>query len=103
MSFSLIYITYPNKAEAERICDALLRAKLVAGANIFSAQSAYWWKGQVQSEEEWISVLQTSDANWTELKQRVANLHSYEVPCIIRMQAEANQSYEQWVEDTTQP
>ncbi len=97
MAFALIYVTYPDEETAKKITDQLLEKKLVAGVNIYSIQSSYWWRGAVQREGEFVSIMQSPLNLWEELKTAITILHPYEVPCIIKMQAEANEDYEKWV------
>lgn len=97
MAFALIYVTYPDEETAKKITDQLLEKKLVAGVNIYPIQSSYWWRGDVQREGEFVSMMQSPLRLWEELKTAIALLHPYEVPCIIKIQAEANEDYEQWV------
>ena len=36
-----------------------------------------------------------------EIKTEVKNIHSYDIPCIIKIKAEANSAYRQWIEEST--
>ena len=101
MSFSVLYVTYPNEEEARNLTDHLIEKKLVAGVNLFPIESAYWWKNAVQREGEWVSIMQTSDRHWKQIVKTIEKLHSYEVPCIIRLNASANRDYEKWVDEET--
>lgn len=98
----LIYITYPNKEEAKKIVKHLLKKKLIACANIFPVESFYHWKGKMKSGKEFVSLLKASDANWERIQEEVKQLHSYGVPCIIKINAEANAEFEEWVEAESQ-
>lgn len=51
MKIISIYITYPNIEEAKKICTHLLEQKLIACANYFPIESAYWWKGKIENEK----------------------------------------------------
>lgn len=97
MSFAIIYVTHENKAAAKELTDRLLEEKLIACANIFPITSAYWWKGAVANEEEWVSIIKTPLSHWDRLRNRVEALHPYEVPCIMKIEVEANQAYEDWI------
>ncbi|MDX1940256.1 MAG: divalent-cation tolerance protein CutA [Saprospiraceae bacterium] len=97
MSFAIIYITHNSEAEAKRMSDHLLQQKLVACANIFPISSAYWWEGMIQYEGEWVSIVKTILENWEKVKSAVEKVHSYDVPCIMKIEVEANEAYEQWI------
>lgn len=97
MSFLLIYITHPDEPTARRIGDTLVAERLAACANYFPITSAYWWKGDVQSEQEWVSIVKTRPERWLDIQRAVQALHPYEVPCIMRMEVSANEAYEHWI------
>lgn len=100
MSFAIVYITHGSEQEAKRISDHLLEKKLAACANIFPISSAYWWQGAIQHEGEWVSIVKTTLAGWERVKQEVEKIHPYEVPCIMKIEVTANESYEKWIEDS---
>jgi len=100
MSFSIIYITHESEEAARTLTDVLLREKQIACANIFPITSAYWWQGAIARESEWVSIVKTTPEKWEAVKTRIEALHPYEVPCIMRLQAEANPAYENWIRDS---
>ena len=93
----LIYITCPNKEEAEKIVKLLLKKKLIACANIFPIKSFYHWKGKIENDQEFVSILKTKEENWEKVKEEVKRVHSYDVPCIIKLNVEANEEFANWV------
>ena len=97
MSFIIIYITHKNEAAAKKVSDQLVNEKLVACGNLFPIQSAYWWQGAVQNENEWVSIVKTIPELWEKVKSKVEAIHPYEVPCIMKLEAEANEKYEAWI------
>ena len=101
MPLIFIYITYPNMREAEKITSYLIKKRIVACANIFPVKNSCWWKGKIEKSKEIVSILKTKSENWEKVKFEVKKLHSYEIPCIIKMNAEANSDYELWVKSET--
>ena len=101
MPFLVFYITCPDEAAARNISENVVAQRLAACANIFPIQSTYWWEGALQKEDEWVLILKTSLALENEVEKAVAALHPYEVPCIMRFETRANESYEKWVEEST--
>lgn len=97
MRFAMVYITHPNEEKAKEISNHLLEKRLIACANIFPIASAYWWQGAIQREGEWVSIVKTSLEKWEQLKAEVESVHPYEVPCIIKMEVEANEAYGKWI------
>ena len=97
MEFIVVYVTHENKEEAEKIAKHLLEKKLIACYNIFPITSGYWWKGNIENSEEYVSLLKTRSENWEKVKQEVEKIHPYETPCIMKLDVEANESYGKWI------
>ena len=99
MSFIIVYITYSSEENAQKIADQLLKKKLVACANIFPIKSMYWWNGNIENENEYVSIVKTISENWGVLQKEISKIHPYEVPCIMKIEAEANEEYEKWIQN----
>jgi len=93
----LIYITCKDEKEAVKISKYLLEKRLIACSNIFPIRSMYWWKGKIQDEKEYVILAKTLEKNYNKIKEEVSKIHSYDIPCILKIDAEANESYGQWV------
>ena len=96
---TLIYITCKDKEEARKISKALLDKKLIACSNMFPIESMYWWKGKIEEDNEVVILAKTKDKNYDKIKEEVKKLHSYEVPCILKLGSEANIDYDKWVDE----
>ena len=99
--FLVIYVTYANEEEASSICSSLLEKKLIACANIYPVQSMYSWKGKINRDKEWVSILKSTEKQWNTLKETILQLHSYDTPCITRWSANANEKYANWINEST--
>ena len=97
MSFIIVYITFPSEAEAKSLSSHLVTKKIAACGNIFPITSSYWWKGSVQNDDEWVAIVKTTQEYWERLVEEVNKKHSYEVPCIMKIEVSANESYEAWI------
>ena len=97
MQIAVIYITNPSEAAAQALAEKLVDQKLVACSNIFPITSMYWWQGAIEKDGEWVAIVKTSIENWAKVKQAVEQLHSYEVPCILKFEVEANEAYGNWI------
>ncbi|MDD5093034.1 MAG: divalent-cation tolerance protein CutA [Dehalococcoidia bacterium] len=97
MKFIIIYITHKNREEASKITAHLLEKRLIACANIFPIQSSYRWQGKIENEDEVVSIVKTRRENWESVKSEVKRIHPYEVPCIIKIEVEANEDYAAWI------
>jgi len=96
---TLIYITCKDKQEAKKISKALLEKRLIACSNMFPIESMYWWKGKIEEDNEIVILAKTKDKNYDKIKEEVKKLHSYEVPCILKIDAKANEDYQKWVDE----
>ncbi len=102
MSFISIYITNKDEAAAQSIADHLIERKVVACANLFPIKSAYWWKGEIAKEEEWVALVKTVPEKWGHVCEIVENIHPYETPCIMKTEVEANLAYENWIRESVE-
>ena len=100
MSFIIIYVTHPDEASANKISSELIQKKMVACANIFPMQSAYWWQGNIENEKEYVSILKTIQENFDKVKNEIEKVHQYEIPCIMKIEVSANEAYENWIRDS---
>lgn len=99
--FAIVYITHETEEHAQSLSNKIVGERLAACANIFPISSCYWWHGEVQNENEWVSILKTTVDKWPTLKERVTKLHRYDVPCIMKIEVEANEAYEKWIVEST--
>lgn len=102
MRYSLVYITFPNKREAKKIAQILVKEKLAACCNIFPIDSVYRWQRKIEKEKEFSMIVKTKKKLVKELIKRVKNLHSYKVPCIISFDIEKGQKkFLEWIDKST--
>jgi periplasmic divalent cation tolerance protein len=78
-----VYCVFADAAEAERIGRQVVEERLAACINIFGpCRSIYRWQGAIEQAAEVPAILKTSAAQSDILVERIASLHSYDVPCI---------------------
>lgn len=87
--------------EANKVANHLLNKKLIACANSFSIKASSCWTGKIEQVDEIVSILKTKKDNWQKVKSEIKKIHSYKVPCIMKIEVEANQEYEDWVNKET--
>ena len=92
----LVYITCKDKKEAEKISLHLLRKRLIACANIFPIKSMYWWNYKIANENENVIIAKTNNKNFKKAVMEIRKIHSYKIPCILKINATANKDYEKW-------
>ena len=98
-NYIIVLVTTPNKAEAEKIAQALLEKKLIACANIInSVTSFFFWLGKVERAEECLVVMKSRRDLFGELAGCLKGLHSYEVPEILAVPiVEGSKAYLGWM------
>ena len=94
----LAYITCKDRKEAEKISARLLKKRLIVCANIFPVRSMYWWEGKIAEDNENVIIAKTTNKNFKRLEGEVKKVHSYKIPCILRINANANIDYKQWAD-----
>ena len=103
MSVVSVYAVFADAEEAERIGRAVVEERLAACINILSpVRSIYRWQGKVESADEVAAILKTHHWNSDALIARIAELHSYAVPCIVAWPIDkVLRTYADWVEDSS--
>lgn len=97
----LFYVTCKDENEASTIANALLQKKLIACANLFPSRSIYEWRGKREDTQEYIALLKTTEEAADQVEKEITKMHSYDVPCILRIPVVANTEYEKWVKQNT--
>ena len=94
---AMIYITCANGDEARKIANHLLKKRLIACANIFKIKSLYWWQCKITDDGENVLIVKTLEKNYEKIKSEAKKIHSYTIPCILKIEAEANKAYYDWL------
>jgi len=98
-----VLVTVGGPEEAEAIASALVEERLAACCNLVpSVRSIYRWKGRVCRDEEVLMIIKTRGERFEDLRRRVVELHSYEVPEVVRLPiADGHTPYLDWVRRET--
>lgn len=94
--FSVVYITTSSLDEAKFIGRTLVKERLAACVNMFPITSIYHWDG-MQEAEEVVLLAKTTTENVKRIEQRVKELHSYDVPCIVSLVIDGSEDYLTWI------
>jgi len=96
---ALILITVGDKEEANSIARRLVEERLVAGVQIIPIDSVYSWQNEIVEDGEFLLIAKTRKDRFSAVQSAVEDLHSYEVPPIVRIDIEqANQPYLDWID-----
>ena len=81
-----VYMTAGLPEEARAIGRVLVTERLAACANVLPGMtSIYWWEGAAQEDSEAVLIAKTTAALVDRLAARVAELHSYDCPCVVAL------------------
>jgi periplasmic divalent cation tolerance protein len=98
VNFGIVLVTAGSEVEAETIAKSLVENKLAAGVSLSAVRSIYTWQGEIHDKAEWQLVIKTDLAKFEDLKTKVQELHSYEVPEIIAIPIVAgSEAYLDWI------
>jgi periplasmic divalent cation tolerance protein len=100
-----VYVTASDASEAERIGEAVVDERLAACANVLDGmRSIFRWEGSVHKGREAILILKTREDLLEALKERVVELHSYDLPCVVALPiADGHAPYLDWIVTETGP
>ena len=96
----MLYITFPDEKEAEKIGRIIIKEKLAACCNIISnnVTSIYYWKGEINSDKETVMIAKTTENKVKKLTDRIKKLHLYDIPCIVTLPInDGNQDFIDWI------
>jgi periplasmic divalent cation tolerance protein len=103
-SYIVCLVTLDTYENAVKIASILVEEKIVACANIVSPiRSIYRWQGKICDENEILMIIKTTHSLFEKLKNRVKELHPYEVPEIICVKiSDGLDEYLRWINDSTE-
>lgn len=89
----------PDEACASRLAGTLVAEELAACVNRFpGVTSVYRWQGEVHEDSEHVLLIKTTRACLPVLQARLLELHPYELPELIAVEASAGSAaYLDWV------
>jgi periplasmic divalent cation tolerance protein len=100
--YCTIITTTDNEENVELIIQALLQNELAACIQHFPIKSAYQWKGKVITSREIRLEIKTKVSLFTEIKETIERLHTYDVPEILMITIDdANYDYLRWINKET--
>lgn len=91
-----------SEEEASKIARHLVERRLAACVNIVpQVASIYRWQGKVEEAHEWLLMVRTTAAAFGQVRDAIAELHSYELPeCISLTIEDGSPVYLQWIAES---
>lgn len=98
------YITAPSEDEAVSIARTLVQGRLAACVNIVrDVRSIYSWQGAIEDDAEVLMIVKTQKALFSQLSEKVKELHSYDIPEIIALPiTDGLEAYLDWLRESTE-
>lgn len=79
-----VHSTIDSKEQADKICAAVVEARLAACAQVSGPiRSTYWWQGKIERADEFFLMMKTTSDRFDEVARVIRENHSYEVPDIV--------------------
>lgn len=99
----VVFSTAPDAQVGRRIARALVERRVAACAQVLPGlHSTYRWKGAVEEADESLLLVKTTRVRLAELEAALRELHPYEVPeCVAVEAAHVAAPYRAWVLDET--
>ena len=101
----IVLTTTGSEEEARTIARGLVNRRLAACVNIVpKVTSIYRWQGKVEEANEWLLVVKTTAAAFVQVREAIAELHSYDLPeCITLTIEDGSPNYLRWIEEAVSP
>ncbi len=100
--YQLVLTTCPDETLAKNIAKHLVTEKLAACVNIIAnITSIYTWQETLQCDNEVQLVIKTEKEKFTQLSERINQLHPYEVVEIIALNIQqGDEQYLNWISNS---
>ena len=98
-SARIVLTSAGSAKEAGRLARTLLEERLAACVTLLpGAVSIYRWKGQMETADEVVLLIKTTEENVGALEKRLKELHSYETPEFLVLKVEGgSEEYLAWL------
>jgi len=98
---ALVLTTLGADTDAAALARTLVEERLAACVNVVPGMtSIYRWKGSVEQEREQQLLIKTTSGSVEALAARLRDLHPYELPEFIVLDASASAAYGAWVKES---
>jgi periplasmic divalent cation tolerance protein len=98
----LVLTTMPADDRANGLSQTLVEERLAACVNIHGPMtSTYRWQGKIEVDSERQVMIKTTREKLGALEARLRELHPYELPEFVVLDASAGDAYGVWIGETT--
>jgi periplasmic divalent cation tolerance protein len=98
--FIQVTTTTETKKDALKIAQVVLEKRLAGCVQVVGpVASMYWWKGHIETAEEWLCVVKSKKEMYKELEWLIQQNHPYDVPEILATSIVAGDpEYLEWLD-----
>jgi periplasmic divalent cation tolerance protein len=99
----IVLTTLSVSTDARALAETLVDERLAACVNVLAAMdSVYRWEDEIEHQQERQLVIKTTTARLEALRERLAELHPYDVPELLVIPVtDGGQTYLDWVRTET--
>ena len=99
MKTYIVFVTTPNAKTSEKLSKGLVKAKLAACVNrVPGIGSRYWWKGKIETADEELLLIKTTQTKISQLTKWVQKNHPYTMCEVIALPiAAGSKNYLEWI------
>jgi periplasmic divalent cation tolerance protein len=99
----VVLVTVPNRETGEKLAREVVEDRLAACGNILpGVTSVYRWEGETHQDPECLIIFKTTKASLASLKEKVMELHPYDVPEFLALPvSDGHLPYLRWVQGET--
>ena len=98
----VVWTTLPNGADPVAFSTILVEERLAACVTVArDVTSVYRWKDVVEEGVEHHLTIKTTAGRLERLRERFANLHPYDLPEFLVLEAKGSRSYLSWISEST--
>jgi periplasmic divalent cation tolerance protein len=93
-----------EEGEKESIAQSLLEKRLINCAKFSSVSSMYWWKGQIESANEALVIMESAEDLFDEIETEIAKIHSYDTFVLQSVPVtKINKDASDWMDENLKP
>ena len=94
---ALVLTTEGDTERASQLAETLIDRRIAACVTMQEIRSLYRWEGEVVEDAEVQLVIKTDVAAVSSVRATIDELHSYDLPEIVVLDASASAEYSRWV------
>ena len=103
-AIAIVLTTIGADADAASLARTLVEERLAACVNVLPPMTSFYrWKGVIEEDREQQLVIKTAPTRTAALAARLRELHPYELPEFVVLDATASMAYAAWVGEAVAP